>query len=135
MTGADSVNVMEQGQPLTGLNKSVSDLISPETSIAWSGTTGAVKGTLNHIQDWQEFSSVLEEQEGHYFPVKLDNKYLGQSISVQRTGGVEKTCTAEDTDDLEWVMRIPEQNAVYTFKANGGEIFTLNFATATLAEE
>ena len=129
MTGADSVSVVSQEQSLNLGEKTAADLIDADVSISWDGTAGSVHGNLKYVTDWTEFNPGNEdEQNGNFFPVKLDDQYAGQNITVSRNGGKEKTAV-----DLMWILRVPNGNTIFTFKAEGREIFTLNFATATLA--
>lgn len=101
----------------------VSFLISSDTKIE---ETGAVVGTLHNVS-FPEFSKITEEQSGNYFPLKLDSQYDGKPITVERKDGTSKTET-----DLEWILRVPDSSATFTFKDGGTEIVTLNFTKATL---
>ena len=102
----------------------VSDLISSDTKIE---ETGAVVGTLHHVS-FPEFNEGDEsEQSGNYFPLTLDSKYADKPITVERKDGTSKTET-----DRDWILRVPDKSATFTFKDGGTEIVTLNFTKATL---
>lgn len=128
MIGADAMRVTAKGQPLCiGGSKSVSDLIGEDINIEWDGETGAVTGELKHVEGWQEFSNVPEEQEGNFFPITLDASYTGKPITVERTGGKAKTVV-----DRNWILRVPDTSTVFTFSVDGAAIFALDFSGATL---
>ena len=119
-----SGSVPAQGQTLEGLgDKTVADLISPDTSIDFLGN---VTGTLKYVKGWQEFSTVETEQSGNYFPVHIDDIYKGKKITC--TGS--KQTTAED---LDWVLRVEDKESTFTFTCDGKTILTLRFTGATFA--
>lgn len=118
-----SGSVPAQGQTLDGLGKNVSELISPDTTIDF---TGAVTGTLKYITGWTAFSSESAEQNGNYFPVHIDDKYKGKEITC--TG--EKVKTA---NDLDWVLLVKGKDSKFTFECDGKTILTLTFKGATFA--
>ncbi len=108
-----------------GLGKSIGDLIEGDVKI---GKSGAVTGTLKAVTGYTGFSGTASEQSGHYLPLKLNAKYGGQSISVQRNGKAAKVST-----DLEWILRVPSNSTTFEIKANDSPVITLNFTNATLA--
>lgn len=109
-------------------DKLASDLVSADVAI---GADGSVTGTLKYVTGWTEFNSADEsEQNGYFFPLHLDEeKYGGKSITVQRNGGKAKTAK-----DLDWVLRVPDNDAVWTVKCGSEEIVTLRFTKAALGE-
>lgn len=123
MTGADTPKVPPQSQPLSLGGKKVSDLVSSDTRIE---ETGAVVGTLYYVS-FPEFSNAPAEQSGNYFPLTLGSKYEGKTITIERKDGTSKTA-----EDIDWILRIPDKDATFTFKDGGETIIALNFAKATL---
>lgn len=121
LTGA---GVPAQSSP-TGLGeKSVGDLISPDTAIDEHGN---VTGTLKYVSGWREFSkSEASEQSGHFFPVKLSDEYKTKKIKV--TGKKVKEAT-----DTNWILRVENEESTFRFETEGQEIFTLKFNLATFA--
>ncbi len=119
----DTASVPAQGQELSGLNKTVSELISADTKIRESG---AVTGTLNYIQGWQDFSDNPDEQNGYYMPVKLGDEYQGQEITVTGTKQVK-------ADDTEWVLLVKDSGSTFKFESGGKEIMTLTFKGTNFA--
>lgn len=133
MTGADRVSVTPQGQPLTdygvGSTHTSSDLIGPDVAIKWTGTTGEVTGKIKNISTpWADFDS-KSDNTGHFFPIKLDDQYRGENITV--IGKATKTVA-----DLNWVLRVENaqggEKGTFTFKKGGDLLFVLDFSKATL---
>ena len=120
----DTASVPAQSQELTGLNKKVSELISADTKIRESG---AVTGTLNYINKWEEFNpSDPQEQSGYYMPVKLGDDYKEKNITVTGT----KTVSAKDT---EWVLFVKNTDSEFKFSTDtDGNFLTLTFKNAVL---
>lgn len=108
--------------------KSVSDLIGDDVKVS---KDGAVTGTLKHVSNWTWFNPTEpDEQEGNYLPFKLGDDYIGKNVTVQREGG--KTKTAQET---EWIVRVPDNNTVYTVKADEVSDLKLTFKNATLQNQ
>lgn len=110
-------------------DKLAADLVSADAAI---GADGSVTGTLKYVTGWTQFNSTDEsEQSGFFFPFHLDDeKYAGKSITVQRSGGKAKTAK-----DLDWILRVPDNDAVWTVKCGAEEIVKLSFANAVLGED
>ena len=77
------------------------------------------------MEGWTQFSSVAEDQTGHFFPVQLDEQYRDQPITVV---GDKKTKT--ETDTL-WVLKV-DNSKHFTFKKEEETIVTLDLTEATL---
>lgn len=105
--------------------KTVEELVKNDVKIA---EDGSVTGTLLNVTGYTDFSDNPTEQKGHYFPIVLDDKYKGKTISCQRNSDKPKT-----SSDLEWVLRVVSNSTKFTFKADNEPILTLNFEKATLA--
>lgn len=91
------------------------------------GADGAVTGTLKYVEGWTAFNeSDISEQSGHFFPLKLDEKYSGKQITCTGT----KTKTSQD---LEWVLRVADSSSKFTFSTDeDGTFLTLDFSGAEL---
>lgn len=109
---------------VNGYGKTVEELVK-DAKIA---EDGSVTGTLLSVTGYTGFSDNPTEQKGHYFPIVLDEKYRGKTISCQRNSDAPKT-----SSDLEWVLRVPSNSTKFTFKADDEPILTLNFEKAILA--
>lgn len=119
------LDVMPQGSAPLGGAVHVSDMITPDTGIE---EDGSVVGTIKYINSFPEFSNNPEEQKGNFFPIHLDDKYSGKPITVKRNGGE----TSKTEEDLDWILRIPNKDAAYTFEADSAQIMQLNFKKATI---
>ncbi len=133
MTGADLVKTAAQDQPLSIFDVSgkstAAELIEESFAVAWTGTQGKAQGTVKNVE-WPEFSSVQAEQSGHYVPLMLDSRYEGQEITMVGA----KTTTARS---LNWVIRLDDlmkDGKTLTAKAEGEEIFVIDFSDAEMAE-
>ncbi len=104
-------------------DKTVSSLISADTSISWTGINGKVTGTLKNITDhWTEFDSDNSNNTGHFFPIELDEQYEGEDITV--IGKSQKT-----VQDRMWVLRAENSNKnKFEFKHNGEAIVNLDLS-------
>lgn len=119
---SDVAKVPAQGQTL--LNKDVSAMISPDTTI---DNTGAVKGTIKYINGFTDFSTNPTEQNGNYFPLTFDTKYSGEEITCTGT-------TTKKARDLEWVLLVKDNSSKFTFSTEAdGDILTLTFKDATIS--
>lgn len=115
---------MAQSQSLGNLGKNVSDLIGADVKISWTGIAGKVSGTVKKVEGWSEFSTVTEDQTGHFFPVKLDSQYQGKPITL--IGNETKTET-----DTEWVIKVDKAKN-FTFKQGEDTIVTLDLTGASM---
>lgn len=107
-------------------DKPVSELISADTMITASG---AVTGTLHYVKGWKAFSDDPEQQNGYYFPLKLDEKYSGKEITCAGT-------ITKKAEDLEWILLVKDQQSKFTFSTDAdGTFLTLTFAGVTLGEK
>lgn len=126
MTRSDPAKVPAQGQTVKdAAGRQVSDFISPGTVI---GALGNVTGTLKYVTGVSGFSGA--EASGFYFPLILDSRYRGKTITVKRNG-VQRNSAI----DLEWLLYIPDTSAKFTFETvSDGVFLTLTFAGVTLAD-
>lgn len=76
------------------------------------------------MEGFKEFSSTGSQQEGHYFVLRLDDKYSGKEITCKG----KKTSKAED---LEWILLVPDKTGKFTFSTEAdGTVLTLTFEDA-----
>ncbi len=123
----------EQSQQIGESGKQVSDLIEPTASISWTGTKGEAGGDVKYVDDLSDLFG-LAEKDGHFFPVKFDAKYQGEQIELSGREGGNRTVTVDS--DLLLVVRIENlaEGKTLTAKADGEEIFSVDFSKATLAQ-
>ena len=124
-----AVKVMEQTDTVSYGEKPVSELMGKDVSIKWNGTSGYVTGSFNHITEWSELPG--EPREGHFFAMKIDPKYKGQSFDFLKGDQQSGHSDAASDDEMFWVLNI-ETNKEFTFKSNGEVIAKLDFTSATL---
>ena len=100
-------------------------MISEDTYVA---TEGSVFGTLKMVNDFTDFSSNPDEQDGYYFPINLAQ--TGTTMSLIKNGVPAKEDIAFDPEIL---LKIADKNAVWTIEVDDAEVVKLNFKNATFA--
>lgn len=108
------------------LGKNISDLISEDTIILQDGT---VQGTLHYVEDYADFSSVVEEQSGNYFPFHLNVTGTKMTLKKNGVGRADKTNMDFDADII---FRIPDADTIFSVEVDGKEVIKLNFKSAVL---
>lgn len=100
-------------------------MISEDTYVA---EDGSVYGTLKTINDFTDFSSNPDEQDGYYFPLTLTQS--GTTMSLIKDGVPSK----EDIPfDPEILLKIAGKDAVWTIEVDDAEVVKLKFKNATFA--
>ena len=100
-------------------------MISEDTYVA---EDGSVYGTLKTVNDFTDFSSIPDEQDGYYFPLTLTQ--TGTTMSLIKDGVPSK----EDVPfDPEILLKIAGKDAVWTIEVDDAEVVKLNFKNATFA--
>ena len=127
------MTVTPQGQSLNeygvGDGATAATIMGPDVSIAWEGTKGSVTGNFPKAS-LPGFSTIPDEQSGHYFAFELDEQFEGEKVTV--VGAHQKTA-----QDRRWVVRLDElyeSSKKLTVKVAGETKFTLDFAGATMAD-
>ena len=100
-------------------------MISEDTYVA---EDGSVYGTLKTINSFTDFSSNPDEQNGYYFPLTLTQS--GTTMSLIKNGVPSKEDIAFDPEIL---LKIADQNAVWTIEVDDAEVVKLNFKNTTFA--
>ena len=106
------------------MGKSVSDLIGTDVKVYADGT---VTGTLKNVSG---FTSDVNEQSGHYFPLHLTQ--TGTKMTL-KTNGVAKAGKENMAFDPDILFRVSDKNTTFTIDVDGKEVVTLNFKNATFA--
>lgn len=110
------------------MGKSVSDLIGTDVKVY---ADGSVTGTLKNVSGFTEFNSAdVNEQSGHYFPLRLTQ--TGSKMTL-KTNGVAKPGKENMDFDPELLFRVADKNTTFTVEVDGKEVVTLNFKNATFA--
>lgn len=121
-------------QTETWLNQPISNMISED---AYVDDRGRVIGTLKYIEGFTDFSSNVEEQDGYYFPVKLDSSITGDTMTLIKNGVPTKK---NITFDPEILLRIDryKPNTSWIIEVTSGDktekVATLYFREADFIE-
>lgn len=92
---------------------------------------GSTVGTFPYVTEYEQFSGVKDEQEGHYLVVDLGEQYNDQEIGVKRN---DQEAPKKKTD-TQWVFRIPSNETTFEITANDTPVLTLSFKGATLKQK
>lgn len=135
MTGADKIQIPSQSQNMGSKNGNilVSALIDPGVSIKWTGTKGAVSGTIKKDPDGLDAIYGEGGSSGHFFPVKFDEKYYNKPIKLTGSKNGNKTI-APSSDDPYLIIRLENlsgNTATATVDGTDEEVFELDFSGAT----
>ena len=82
---------------------------------------------MHKVTDFTDFSSVEEEQSGHFFPFQISG--TGKVMTVSKNG----VTRADKTDmefDPDWVLRV-EPGDEFRFLIDGKPYINLNFEYST----
>ena len=110
------------------MGKSVSDLIGTDVKVY---ADGSVTGTLKNVSGFTEFNSAdVNEQSGHYFPLRLTQ--AGTKMTL-KTNGVAKPGKENMNFDPDILFRVTDKNTTFTIEVDGNEVVTFNFKKATFA--
>ena len=109
-------------QDLVWLNMPISEMISEDASI---DENGKVTGTLTYIEDFEDFSSKPEEQEGYYLPVML-NTEDGTTMTIKKNG-VAREDKTDIPYDSELILRSTSGDT-WTIEVNGDRSITLDLS-------
>lgn len=134
MIGSDSAYIPSRNQTLTN-GKKTSDMIADNVRVSKSGD---VTGDINYLSGMSSYPD--GQQSGHYFPTQINSKLYGTKLHVGGktnetgfTAGKDFTPTVADPYLVIRVENCTDDNKVTVYnEATKGELFTLNFGTATL---
>lgn len=133
MMGPGSIEVPSRGQSLGEKNgsKTVSDLIDSDVYVVWNGTKGTPKGTVKYIENYGSPYDG-DQVQGHFFPVKFSEEYLGKEILVGGPGGKIITPTEADPYLIIRLENVTVQDKISAVvQDTGEEIFELDFSKVT----
>ena len=106
--------------------KSVGDMIEPGMYVRGDGT---VFGTFKYVTGYTGFnSSVLEEQEGYFFPFRLTK--TGTTMTFKKNGEPGKAGITWEADN---VFRVTASDT-FEVLVDDEHVVTFNFAKATFEE-
>lgn len=79
---SEAVSVPAQNTQVSEVSKSISEFITPETTINWSGIRGTAIGEVKKIESGMS-ALYSEDGPGHYFPVSVDHSYDNKKLKVE----------------------------------------------------
>lgn len=85
-----------------------------EFTVTANGNAVTVTGTAKEITGWEQFSSISEEQSGHYVPLKLTPSEKDCTVRVEGSKDISFPNWPKDGDTL--IMRLDDLEDDYTFK-------------------
>lgn len=108
----------------------VSEMVTEDTKVL---ADGSVVGTFPYVTGFKGFNEGnKEEQEGHYFPLRLTK--TGKKMTIKKNGAT--TPEKQDMDfDQDVVLRVENNDTVFEIEVDGSKIVKLNFKKATLQEK
>lgn len=120
------ISLPTKGDNLYG--KSVSDLIGADVKVT---ADGKVTGTIKKVDGYTEFSSVKEEQSGHFFPIYIN----AAGTKAEITGSNDSKKSWNLADDRQLVLRVDKYKTgskKAKISIDGEELVSLDFTEATL---
>ena len=103
--------------------KSVNDL----SENLFVDENGNVTGKLKNVTGYTEFSSVEDEQSGHYFPFTLVN--TGTNMTFKKNGAVSKDSIPFEANN---VFRITSNTDTFEVLVDGASVITFKFTDTVL---
>lgn len=82
-------------------------------TVTADGNAVTVTGSVKEIENWTQFSSIPEEQSGHYVPLKLTPSEEGCAVKV--VGSKERSFPNWPKDGDTLIMRLDDLEDDYTF--------------------
>lgn len=111
------------------LGKAAGDLIESPMILS----DGSVMGTLKYVKDFKAFNeSVKAEQNGYFFPVKLN--VTGKTMTIIKNGE-ERADKKDMAFDPELVLRVEDANDRFAIFVDGKAVITFNFKKCSLGTE
>lgn len=102
------------------------DMVENDVRVLADGT---VLGTLKNVTGYTGFSSVQEEQSGHFFPFTLTKTGTKMTIKTNGTAAPNKTDLPFDPD----VVLKVDKNKKFSIDVDGVQVVALDFTNTTLA--
>lgn len=108
-------------------------MIDDNILLYWDENGCNVEGTIKNVSDpWTAFSSSVEEQTGHFFPMKFSDEYKKTSVTVKNRVAGDRTFTLDD--DCILIQRIENLKENKATIVLTDMTFTLDFSKATLSQ-
>lgn len=125
----DSKTIQTFDSGSTILNKNVGDMV--ENLKIYS--TGEVEGDFKYIEKFTDFSTIPEEQSGHYLPFKINTTGSKMTLTFTKNGIRKKPKTIAFDPDV--VARVENTSDILEVDVDGKNYATLTFKNAKLDPE
>ena len=125
MINSGRASVPSSGQ--SWLGASIGDMISDDTVVR---ADGSVVGTLHYVQNFTGFDSQHKEnQEGNFFPFRLEKKSKNNKMTFKKNGQVTQKDRAYDKGII---VRVGSNSDTFAVELDGEDYIALNFKQAIL---
>lgn len=102
---------------------------------AQTGKTVTVTGSAKYITEWTAFSSIVDEQAGHYLPINIaltagQDSYETVTITGSKTKTIDLT---KDDPTLQLIMRLDDlTSGTFTVKYGADDVYTVDVSGVVL---
>lgn len=110
--------------------KTVSEL---QSGIVIAG--GEITGTLKHVTGYTGFSSIVDEQEGHYLALKIEDEPEGAVTTVEVVNGDKGPVTLDEDRNIVLLIRDNEAQSVEVVTTYDDETITQEYGLSGLTME
>lgn len=110
--------------------KTVSEL---QSGIVIAG--GEITGTLKHVTGYTGFSSIVDEQEGHYLALKIEDEPEGAVTTVEVVNGDKGPVTLDEDRNIVLPIRDNEAQSVEVVTTYDDETITQEYGLSGLTME
>lgn len=103
---------------------------------AQTGKTVTVTGSAKYITEWTAFSSIVDEQAGHYLPINIaltagQDSYEAVTITGSKTKTIDDLTKADPT--LQLIMRLDDlTDGKFTVKYGTDDVYTVDVSGVVL---
>lgn len=103
---------------------------------AQTGKTVTVTGSAKYITEWTAFSSIVDEQAGHYLPINIaltadQDSYEAVTITGSKTKTIDDLTKADPT--LQLIMRLDDlTDGKFTVKYGADDVYTVDVSGVVL---
>lgn len=98
-------------------------------------SNGEITGTLKHVTGYTGFSSVAEDQEGHYLALKINDEPEGAVTTVEVVNGDKGPVTLDEDRNIVLLIRDNEAQSVEVVTTYDGETVTQEYGLSGLTLE
>lgn len=96
---------------------------------------GEITGTLKHVTGYTGFSSVSEDQEGHYLALKIEDEPEGAVTTVEVVNGDKGPVTLDEDRNIVLLIRDNEVQSIEVVTTYDDETITQEYGLSGLTME